>query len=188
MNNKSRYLWLSGIIIGSSLSIIPSHKALAQFRGQDSQQFFERGNQVVEQQIQEIQKENREANIEQGKSELTNELENNNIEVNEIPSAPETPSVPTTESIPETPSLPTTESIPETPSIPTTESIPKTPSIPTSIQSIPKTPSIPSTPSIPKTPSIPATPSVPTGIQSIPKTPSIPSTPSVPKTPSIPRY
>ncbi len=60
MNNKFKYRSLCGVI-SSCLCLIAVHQpqALAQFRGQDSQQFFERGNDIIEEQIQKLQQENK---------------------------------------------------------------------------------------------------------------------------------
>lgn len=53
---------LCSIVIFTATSMIAFNSlnkpVFAQFRGQDSQQFFERGNQLIEQQIQQIQQEN----------------------------------------------------------------------------------------------------------------------------------
>ena len=59
MKNRFDYLWSFNLIISSLLfSIFNQTIAFAQFRGQDSQRFFERGNQVVEEEIQQLQRNN----------------------------------------------------------------------------------------------------------------------------------
>ncbi len=51
---KLIYISYVGTLIVNLLII--NNIALAQFRGQDSQQFFDQGNQLIEQQIQEMQR------------------------------------------------------------------------------------------------------------------------------------
>lgn len=68
-----------------------NHSVLAQFRGQDSQQFFEQGNQQIEQQIQEIQRDNIQTERENQERQLEQQLEINNSndsEVKEVPTSP----------------------------------------------------------------------------------------------------
>jgi uncharacterized membrane protein YhiD involved in acid resistance len=116
---KIAYKFLS-IASVSTISILvfnSNHNvALAQIRGQDSQQFFDRGNQLMEQQIQQIQQENTqqiqqtpqentqqiEENDEVKETELENQLEMKSpdkVEEKEIPA----PAVGLDENVPESP-------------------------------------------------------------------------------------
>lgn len=64
----------------------------AQFRGQDSQQFFDRGNQLMEQQIQQIQQENLEQSqqkIKEQNIESTLEIKENSEVIIEETSSPD---------------------------------------------------------------------------------------------------
>ena len=57
----NQFLWrLNGTIIFLFVLTIKHDSVLAQISGQDSQQFFEQGNQLIEQQIQDLQREARE--------------------------------------------------------------------------------------------------------------------------------
>lgn len=78
---------------------------LAQFRGQDSQQFFDRGNQLMEQQIQQIQQENlqpleEEQKIKEENIEGTLEMKKSGeVSIEEVPSPDNT----LEENVPESP-------------------------------------------------------------------------------------
>lgn len=106
MNTVNKILSITGIGVISILGINPSGSVvLAQIRGQDSQQFFDRGNQIMEQQIQQIEQENRQQ-IQGNKTEKENELETeleikspDNLEVKEVPD----PSVQLEDNVPESP-------------------------------------------------------------------------------------
>ncbi|BAQ63733.1 hypothetical protein GM3709_498 [Geminocystis sp. NIES-3709] len=79
---------ISVVVFNSS-----NNPALAQLRGQDSQQFFDRGNQVMEQQIQEIQQENIRQLEEQNtlkEENLESQLEIKNSEESPIKEIPDT--------------------------------------------------------------------------------------------------
>ena len=62
MNNKiSCQFWLTSLITSCFLTVFSFNSpANAQFRGQESQKFFERGNIVIEEQIQDLQREQKE--------------------------------------------------------------------------------------------------------------------------------
>jgi len=54
-----KVLSICSLITLNTLGLYPNNnQVLAQFRGQDSQEFFDRGNQLMEQKIQEIQQQN----------------------------------------------------------------------------------------------------------------------------------
>ena len=91
MENNTKYLFLSAFIISFLYSVTAFQRiALAQLRGQDSQQFFERGNKIIEEQVRELQRKNAEVNQEEDTPKLTTELESNNSEPTEMQKVPET--------------------------------------------------------------------------------------------------
>lgn len=89
--NKS-YILLS-IVTATGIIIFNSNYSpvLAQFRGQDSQQFFDRGNQIIEQQIQQIQQENQqqlEIKTEAKEEKIESQLEVNTPEKDTVEETP----------------------------------------------------------------------------------------------------
>ncbi|MBL1210862.1 hypothetical protein [Geminocystis sp. GBBB08] len=95
MKIVNKFLSITGISVISILIYHPNNIALAQFRGQDSQQFFDRGNQLIEQQIQQIEQQNRQP-IEENQQKKEELLENNlevkspdDLEIKEVPDSPE---------------------------------------------------------------------------------------------------
>ncbi len=92
MKIQQKVLFLCSFSLVSLVNIFTNNQSvLAQFRGQDSQQFFEQGNQQMEQQIQEIEKDNLETKRENQETELEQQL---NIKNPENSSAKEAPSSP----------------------------------------------------------------------------------------------
>ena len=90
INYKSLFL-----LSFSLLNLLPiftkQQLVLAQFRGQDSQQFFEEGNQQIEQQIQEIQRDKIQTERENQERELEQQLDFNNSDNSaekEVPASP----------------------------------------------------------------------------------------------------
>ena len=76
----SPQFWLTSFITGCLLSTFAfgvNAPANAQFRGQESQKFFDRGNQVIEQQIQELQREQKEEEEEKNQPKLVTESDQN---------------------------------------------------------------------------------------------------------------
>ena len=90
MNNKiSHQFWLTSLITSCLLTIFSINTPVnAQFRGQESQKFFERGNAVIEEQIQELQREQKEEEDTKEPTLITesdsNEptIDNNDIDIN----------------------------------------------------------------------------------------------------------
>jgi hypothetical protein len=87
-----KFLSVGGFgVIFMLISNSTNNIASAQFRGQDSQQFFDRGNQIMEQQIQQIEQNNRqnlEVNPEVKEIPLENSLEvksPDKLDVKEVP-------------------------------------------------------------------------------------------------------
>lgn len=92
MNLPNKLLWFTNISVISVLELSLSNNiVLAQIRGQDSQQFFDRGNQIMEQQIQQIEQENTQKIQENNQEKLENietqlEIKSpDNLKVEEVP-------------------------------------------------------------------------------------------------------
>ena len=83
--------WLTSLTTSCVLAIFSWNSPVnAQFRGQESQRFFERGNEVIEEQIQELQREKQEEE-ENNQPQLITESDPDNVTTNNNEDQLETP-------------------------------------------------------------------------------------------------